>query len=272
MGRWTSAAAASPPRSNPPASSLATASPSSATTRTSFSKAITALHHPRHRDAAQRPPHAPPNSPPSSRHAETENSVLRSGVRILRQPAPRWLAFASVPSTSMPNTKTFIHNGRPDPRRHYVLRRRRNRRAFLHQRQHRHAKGRHAFASNPLPARATSMGSFNHDDHGVELHTIPLFHANGWGRPQTATMMGMKQVMVRRFEPPPSAGSFRTSAPLRMSIVPTMANALLHSSRPAPHYDLSSCSRSSSAAPPLRPRLIELSRRPFTATFSPATG
>ena len=35
----------------------------------------------------------------------------------------------------------------------------------------------------------------------VELHTIPLFHANGWGRPQASTMMGIKQVMVRRFEP-----------------------------------------------------------------------
>ena len=33
-------------------------------------------------------------------------------------------------------------------------------------------------------------GTFNRDDNGVELHTIPLFHANGWGRPQTATMMG----------------------------------------------------------------------------------
>ena len=39
--------------------------------------------------------------------------------------------------------------------------------------------------------------------HGVELHTIPLFHANGWGRPQASTMMGLKQVMVRRFEPTP---------------------------------------------------------------------
>ena len=24
-------------------------------------------------------------------------------------------------------------------------------------------------------------GTFNHDDTAVELHTIPLFHANGWG-------------------------------------------------------------------------------------------
>src|SRR5580692_1889206 len=44
-------------------------------------------------------------------------------------------------------------------------------------------------------------GVFNHDDSEIELHTIPLFHANGWGRPQTATMMGLGQVMVRRFDP-----------------------------------------------------------------------
>ena len=35
----------------------------------------------------------------------------------------------------------------------------------------------------------------------VDLHTIPLFHANGWGKPQASTMLGVKQVMVRRFEP-----------------------------------------------------------------------
>ncbi len=35
----------------------------------------------------------------------------------------------------------------------------------------------------------------------VDLHTIPMFHANGWGRPQASTMLGIKQVMVRRFEP-----------------------------------------------------------------------
>ena len=35
----------------------------------------------------------------------------------------------------------------------------------------------------------------------VDLHTIPLFHANGWGHPQASTMLGVKQVMVRRFEP-----------------------------------------------------------------------
>ena len=38
-------------------------------------------------------------------------------------------------------------------------------------------------------------------DQKVELHTIPLFHANGWGRPHTVTMMGGRHVMLKRFEP-----------------------------------------------------------------------
>ena len=43
--------------------------------------------------------------------------------------------------------------------------------------------------------------TFYNDETMVELHTIPLFHANGWGRPQCATFHGLKQVMVRRFDP-----------------------------------------------------------------------
>src|SRR5436305_6702082 len=43
-------------------------------------------------------------------------------------------------------------------------------------------------------------GSLSQGDREVELHTIPLFHANGWSRPQTSTINGLKQVMDRRFE------------------------------------------------------------------------
>src|SRR4051794_20913479 len=42
--------------------------------------------------------------------------------------------------------------------------------------------------------------TFVQRDSQVELHTIPLFHANGWGRAHSSTMHGLKQVMVRRFE------------------------------------------------------------------------
>ena len=62
----------------------------------------------------------------------------------------------------------------------------------------------------------------------VDLHTIPLFHANGWGRPQCSTMMGLKQVMVRRFEPAAVFSLLAAHRATHMSLVPTMANALIN--------------------------------------------
>ena len=70
-------------------------------------------------------------------------------------------------------------------------------------------------------------GVFNHDDNGVELHTIPLFHANGWGRAQTSTMMGLKQVMLRKFDPATVCRLIQDEGATTMSVVPTMAGALL---------------------------------------------
>jgi len=72
------------------------------------------------------------------------------------------------------------------------------------------------------------VATFNRDDSAVELHTIPLFHANGWGRPQASTMMGLKQVMVRRFEPTIVFRLIEEEKATSMSVVPTMANALLN--------------------------------------------
>ena len=69
---------------------------------------------------------------------------------------------------------------------------------------------------------------FGTEDTGVDLHTIPLFHANGWGRPQAATMFGLKQVMVRRFEPGFVCRLIETERANAMCVVPTMANALLN--------------------------------------------
>ncbi len=65
-------------------------------------------------------------------------------------------------------------------------------------------------------------------DTTVELHTIPLFHANGWGRPQVSTLMGSKQVMVRRFEPASVLRIIQEERATACSVVPTMANALLN--------------------------------------------
>jgi fatty-acyl-CoA synthase len=76
----------------------------------------------------------------------------------------------------------------------------------------------------------------------VDLHTIPLYHANGWGRPQLSTLMGWKQVMVRRFEPPTVFKLIEQHKATDMSVVPVMANMLLNAPELNAH-DLSSMKR-----------------------------
>jgi fatty-acyl-CoA synthase len=70
--------------------------------------------------------------------------------------------------------------------------------------------------------------TYNPEEDPNELHTIPLFHANGWGRPQVATMLGLKQVMVRRFDPTSVFRLIQEERATSMCVVPTMANALLN--------------------------------------------
>lgn len=73
----------------------------------------------------------------------------------------------------------------------------------------------------------------------VDLHTIPLFHANGWGHAHTSVMLGIKQVLVRRFDPPLVLGLIQQHRATDMSLVPTMANALLNCPQAA-EFDASS--------------------------------
>lgn len=82
-------------------------------------------------------------------------------------------------------------------------------------------------------------GVFSNDDNAVELHTIPLFHANGWGRAQTSTMNGIKQVMVRRFDPASVCRLIQDEGATSMALVPAMAGALLMFNERS-QYDLSS--------------------------------
>lgn len=90
----------------------------------------------------------------------------------------------------------------------------------------------------------------------VDLHTIPMFHANGWGRPQASTMHGIKQVMVRRFEPTFVFRLIQEHKATDMCLVPTMANALLN----APdlgQWDLSSMRRVMIGGAASSPELVD---------------
>lgn len=90
----------------------------------------------------------------------------------------------------------------------------------------------------------------------VDLHTIPLFHANGWGKPQASTMMGRKQVMVRRFEPAVVCQLIQEEGATEMGLVPTMANAMINF--PDLHkYDLSSLTYASVGGAAASPELME---------------
>ncbi len=98
-------------------------------------------------------------------------------------------------------------------------------------------------AHRTLYLHALDIGALYKDiESMVDLHTIPMFHANGWGRPQASTMHGIKQVMVRRFEPTFVFKLIQEHKATDMCLVPTMANAVLN----APDikdYDLSSMRR-----------------------------
>ncbi len=83
-------------------------------------------------------------------------------------------------------------------------------------------------AHRTLYLHAMSVAAvFMRDEEPIDLHTIPLFHANGWGRPQACTLMGTRQVMVRRFDPKSVFHLIQTERATTMTLVPTMANALL---------------------------------------------
>ncbi len=105
----------------------------------------------------------------------------------------------------------------------------------------------HALSVTTIFERVESM---------VDLHTIPLFHANGWGRPQASTMLGVKQVMVRRFDPAAVLELIEKHRATDMCVVPTMANALLNAPE-AGTRDLSSLRRIMIGGAAASPELVE---------------
>ena len=74
---------------------------------------------------------------------------------------------------------------------------------------------------------------------GVELHTIPLFHANGWGVPHFLVLMGGKHVMISHFDPVEVFRLMEAERVQSFKAVPAMATALVNHPELS-HYDLSS--------------------------------
>ncbi|MGH9712872.1 MAG: long-chain-fatty-acid--CoA ligase [Candidatus Acidiferrales bacterium] len=84
--------------------------------------------------------------------------------------------------------------------------------------------------------------AFQTTAESVELHTIPLFHANGWGVAHSVTFAGATHVMIHRFDPPEVFRLVERERAQALSVVPTMAAALVNCPERT-KYDLSSLER-----------------------------
>jgi fatty-acyl-CoA synthase len=76
----------------------------------------------------------------------------------------------------------------------------------------------------------------------AQLHTIPLFHANGWGVAHVIALIGGKHVMLRRFDCRRIFELIEQERIYTMCLVPAMAVALVNSPD-LRKYDLSSLER-----------------------------
>ena len=84
--------------------------------------------------------------------------------------------------------------------------------------------------------------TFGSENGMVGLHTIPLFHANGWGVAHLITMLGGKHVLLRAFDPKEVFRLVEAERIDTFNAVPIMATALVNHPDRA-KYDLSSMKR-----------------------------
>jgi acyl-CoA synthetase (AMP-forming)/AMP-acid ligase II len=107
-------------------------------------------------------------------------------------------------------------------------------------------------SANPKGVMLTHRNIYLHAVHvcmafqipngNVELHTIPLFHANGWGVAHFLTLLGGKHVMIQRFDPKEVFRLIEKEGARTCSLVPIMATALVNCPERT-NYDLSSLTR-----------------------------
>ena len=87
---------------------------------------------------------------------------------------------------------------------------------------------------------AMNLAVYHHTRYeNVLMHTIPLFHANGWGAAHTITAVGGTHVMLPRFLPEEVFRLVERERVSALSLVPIMATVLVNSPARS-KYDLSS--------------------------------
>ncbi len=98
--------------------------------------------------------------------------------------------------------------------------------------------------------------ALEYSDRDIQVHTIPLFHVNGWGTPQFLTMVGGTHVMLRRFDPHALCALVERERATRFFMVPTMANSLVNTPG-LDTFDLSSLRRVVVGGAPAPPVLFQ---------------
>ena len=97
--------------------------------------------------------------------------------------------------------------------------------------------------------------NFPGNAESVELHTIPLFHANGWGVAHSLTYVGGKHVMMRKFETTEVFRLIEREGAQSLSVVPAMATALVNCPD-RPKFNLKSLQRVSIGGAASSPTLV----------------
>jgi fatty-acyl-CoA synthase len=97
--------------------------------------------------------------------------------------------------------------------------------------------------------------AFGTGGESVELHTIPLFHANGWGVAHSLTYVGGKHVMMRKFETTEVFRLIEREGAQSLSVVPAMATALVNCPE-RPKFNLKTLQRMSIGGAASSPTLV----------------
>ena len=90
----------------------------------------------------------------------------------------------------------------------------------------------------------------------VYLHTIPLYHANGWGQAHALTIYGGKHVMIHRFDPFEVLRLIEEEKVQSLNMVPTMATALVNTPVRS-RFDVSSLERITLGGAAASPTLVQ---------------
>ena len=111
-------------------------------------------------------------------------------------------------------------------------RRGRDRDHQLHERNHRPPEGRPAHAPQRVDQRGdVRLARRDVNDRDVYLHTLPMFHCNGWGMPYGLAGMGAKQVVLRKVDGAEILRRIDAHGVTLLNGAPAVADAILDAAR-----------------------------------------